>query len=277
MAMQAIAAGKHVLCEKPMAASLAEARAMRDALNAAGLVGMLNFQIRFAPSFAEARRLHEAGRLGRITMIDSRMLLNPIAYLRIPDWSSSKVAWFTDAARAGGVLASSAGPHLIDFALWYGGPIVEVSARTAVMHPQVRLTEDGEPVQVTAADSFVMLARHAGGALTTIRTVPIGWQESEFTVEVHGTRGSVVAERAGGLRAAFGDDRAYAPLIPPGEDYDRTLIGRRFIAAVRAGGPSPTPNFDDGVAAQAVIEAALAAAEAGTWVAVEPEQATSRR
>lgn len=269
MTLEAIAAGKHVFCEKPLASSLAEARAMRAALDASGLVGMINFQIRFAPTFAEARRMQEAGDLGEVTSVDSRMMLNPIDYLQIPDWSSSKVAWFTAAEQAGGLLASSAGPHLIDFALWYGGPIAAVAARTAVMHPRVQLSEGSEGVEVTAADSFVILAQHTSGALSTIRGVPIGWDISEFTVEVHGTRGSVVAERAGGLRGAFNGDKQYRNLALPSDAYDRTVIARRFIDAIRDGQPSPTPNFADGVAAQAVIEAALASARDGGWHAVE--------
>jgi predicted dehydrogenase len=269
MTLDAIAAGKHVFCEKPLSASLSEARAMRDALNASGLTGMVNFQIRFAPAFAQARQLLDEGRIGGVGIIDSRMMLNPVEYLQLPGWSDSKLAWFTDAGQAGGLLTSSAGPHLIDFALWYGGPIVEVAARTVVTQPEVALAV-GERVSVSSEDGFVLLARHANGVLSTIRGVPIGWQASEFTVELHGDQGSLIAERVGGLRAAFAGDAELRQLTPSHDAYDRMVITRMFIDAIRGGGPSPSPNFDDGVAAQSVIEAAKASADSGDWVAVEP-------
>ena len=118
MGLQALAVGKHLLCEKPLAASLDEARALRDAARAAGVVHMVNFQLRFAPGYARAHELLRDGYLGRLALADARIAINPVDYLRAPFASGSKVAWFTDAAQTGGLLGSSAGPHLADLLLW---------------------------------------------------------------------------------------------------------------------------------------------------------------
>ena len=118
MALDAIAAGKHVFCEKPLAATLAEAIEMRDAAEAAGIVHMINHQ-------HAVRRLvrDDAGadrrRISRHADARGRAChLNPADYLRGPIWSDSKAGWFTDAAQGGGILAGSAGPHLFDMLRW---------------------------------------------------------------------------------------------------------------------------------------------------------------
>ena len=120
MGLAAIAAGKHVLCEKPLATTIAEAISLRDAARRAGVVHMLNHQVRFVPPFARAKQLVDAGYLGDLAVADTWCLANPIDYLRDAEASTSKAGWYTDATQGGGMLAAAAGPHLIDMLLWYG-------------------------------------------------------------------------------------------------------------------------------------------------------------
>ena len=265
MGLDAIAAGKHVFCEKPLATSLAEARALRDAATRAGVTHMVNLQLRYAPAYAHAHELIAAGALGRLMVGDARISMNPADYLRAPLWSDSKAAWFTDAEQAGGLLASSAGPHLIDLLLWLGGPITDVAARVAVAQPGATAGPSG--AAITSEDSFVILAQLADGALATLRGVPVAFHGTQWTLELHGAAGSLVIQDDA-LRTGDATRAGLTPLTLPELPDARVAIAARFIAAC-AGGASPTPSFDDGVAIQAVLDASLRAARSGEWMAVE--------
>jgi predicted dehydrogenase len=268
MGLDALAAGKHLLCEKPLAADLTGARALRDAAHAAGVVHMVNHQLRFAPAFARAHELAGDGYLGRLTVADARISANPIDYLHAPWASGSKAAWFTDAAQSGGLLGGSAGPHLVDLLLWYGGPVEAVAAHTAVTHPAVSLADGRELRDISAEDAFLALVRFASGALATVRGVPLAYHGGAFSLELNGTAGALTV-KGGALRGATTDDDAPKPLELPAEaPQDRLVIATRFAEAIRSGGPPPAPTFDDGLAAQAVIDALQEAARTGRWIEV---------
>lgn len=269
MGLDTLAAGKHLFCEKPLALSLAEARTLRDAAHAAGVIHMVNHQQRFAPPFARVRALLDEGMLGQLALADARISTNPINYLRSSGWSDSKAGWFTDAAQLGGLMVGSAGPHLVDLLLWYGGPIAEVATRTAVSRPEIPLGDGLVARGVSGEDTFLTLARFVGGGLATIRGVPIAYQGGGgFALELHGTGGGLIVER-GTLRGATASEREPAPIaLPADAPQDRVGIAARFIEAIRSGGPSPAPSFDDAVAVQAVLDASLAAARSNEWVTV---------
>jgi len=268
MGLAAIAAGKHVLCEKPLAATLGEAHALRDAARAAGVVHMLNHQQRFASANARAKELVAAGYIGALALADAYFALNPLDYLRAPVASTSKAGWFTDAAQGGGMLAGSAGPHLVDLLLWYGGPIAEVAARSAVTRPTIPLADGTAAVDITAEDTFVVLARYVAGGLATIRGIPVAYHGGSTAVALHGVEGSLDVGY-GWLRGATSADQSLTDLPLPAESSsDRIALAARFIEAVRAGESAPAPNFDDGVRVQAVLDASVMAARTGSWVAV---------
>jgi predicted dehydrogenase len=272
MTLDAIAAGKHVFCEKPMAASLAEAREMLAAAEAAGIIHMMNHQLRFGVPYSRAAELAEGGYLGQLAIADATVEMNPIDYMRLPFWSTTKGDWFTRAATAGGLLASSAGPHIVDLMLWFGGPVTQVAARTIVSQPEVPLP-DGSTARTDAEDGFIVLCQFASGALGTIRGVPIAHHGSGigWSLALHGTGGSlqIVGETLRG--AARGDDAPLPIELDVSALDNRILIASRFIGAIRAGGPSPAPNFADGVAAQALLDASLQAARSDRWVTVPQE------
>jgi predicted dehydrogenase len=270
IARDAIAAGKHVFCEKPLTVTLDDARVLHELARQAGVVHMLNHQQRFMAPYARAKVLLDKGFIGDLTIADARMVFNPVDYLRSPSWSDSKAGWFTDAAQGGGIMSGSAGPHLIDLLLWYGGPIAAVAAQTAVTQPAIPLRDGREARDINAADAFIVLVRFAHGGMGTIRGIPVGYhQTSGFGLDLHGTAGSLLVEH-GGLRGATAGDDDLAELpLPDDIPQDRVVIAGIFIDAVRAGGPSPTPNFADGVAVQALLAAAETAARTGEWVNVE--------
>ncbi|MGH9176349.1 MAG: Gfo/Idh/MocA family protein, partial [Vicinamibacterales bacterium] len=269
MALDAIAAGVHVFCEKPLAASLGEGRQIRDAAAAAGVTGMMNFQQRFTPHFRRSAEMVAEGAVGRLLMADMRVPMNPVAYMHYPIWSSSKAGWFADAGQGGGLLASSVGPHLADLLLWHGGPIAEVACRTIVSRTSISLPDGSQMADISGEDGFVLLGRYASGALLTIRGVPVAHGAGEWTLELDGDAGSLVVD---GTRVLYYGEHANDPTevaLPTDMPDLRVGIASRFIKAVRAGDPTPTPSLSDGVAAQAVLDAALEAARTDRWVKVE--------
>ncbi len=268
MALDAIAAGVHVFCEKPIAANLDEARQIRDAAATAGVTGMMNFQQRFTPHYRRSAQLLAEGAIGILQMADMRVPMNPVSYMRLPLWSDSKAGWFSDAAQGGGLLASSVGPHLVDLLLWHGGPIAEVACRTIVSRPTVPLPGGGEMANITGEDGFVLFGRYASGALLTVRGVPIAHSAGEWTLQLDGDAGSVVVDGTRVLHFAEDASEPAVADLPTDMPDLRVAIASRFIDAVRSGDPSPTPTLSDGAASQAVLDAALEAARTGRWVEV---------
>lgn len=274
MALDAIAAGKHVFCEKPLAVTLAQAVEMRDAAEAAGVVHMINHNMRFSASYATMREHITAGYLGTPTLADARVDLNPADYLRAPIWSDSKAGWFTDAAQGGGILAGSAGPHLVDMLRWYLGEVEAVCGGAAVAVPSMTLADGGEIGAITAPDTFVALFRFAGGGMATARGVPIAYHRGGFSIELNGTAGALIATNSA-LKGATVDDPAPQELSLPDLPWDRAGIATCFVRAIQQGMPAPAPNFHDGVAVQAILDALSMAIATRSWVAVTP-QPTSR-
>ena len=273
MVLDAVAAGLHVFCEKPLAATVAEARAMRDAAHGAGVVHALGHQSRFAAPFARAGALLGKGYLGRLVTADCQLYLNPIDYLRAPVASDSKAGWYTDASQSGGLLAAAAGPHQVDLLRWYGGPIAAVAAQVAVSRPAVELADGTTRGGITAEDAFLVLARFASGALATMRGLPIAHHAFGMALDLHGTEGTLRASFEG-LRGATVADRALADLPLPDAGSDRVALLTGFIEAIHDGDPARAaalPNFDDGVATQAVLEACAEAARTGTWITIDEE------
>jgi predicted dehydrogenase len=265
MALDAIAAGKHVFCEKPLAATLAEAVEMRDAAEAAGIVHMINHQTRFGATYTEVQRLIDAGYLGTPTLADARITMNPADYLRGPMWSTSKAQWFVDGAQGGGILAGSAGPHLFDLLRWYWGEVAAVTCTAAVTVPTITLADGSEVTGITAPDGFVALLRFANGALATVRGVPVAYHRGGFSFEFNGTAGTLLVTHTD-LRGATNADPAPQELPVPGAPHDRVGIAMRFVRAIQEGERAPTPNFDDGVAVQAILDALNEAIMTQSWV-----------
>jgi predicted dehydrogenase len=269
MALDAIAAGKHVFCEKPLAATLADAVVMRDAAEAAGIVHMINHQTRFGATYRETRRLIDAGYLGTPTLADARVNLNPADYLRGSMWSTSKAGWFVDRAQGGGILAGSAGPHLFDLLRWYWGEVEAVTCTAAVTVPTITLADGSEASGITAPDGFIAVLRFVNGAMATVRGVPIPYHRGGFSFEFNGTAGALLVTHSD-LRGATNADAAPRELPVPDAPQDRVGIAMRFIGAIQEGESAPAPNFRDGVAVQAILDALDAAMAAQTWVTVTP-------
>ena len=267
MVVAAATAGKHVFCEKPLSLTFSDAVAMIDAVSQAGIVDLINFHLRFAPGFSTAHRLLEAGKIGQITNIDASVTVNPIDYVNASWGSDSKLGWFTDPAHGGGLLRSSAGPHLVDLILWLGGSIETLVATTMTSRPRVPLAAEGREIEVRVDDAFAMIGRLSNGALATMRGLAVAEHETEFEVTIHGTEGSLYISPSSLRGMLQGDDQVHEISIDH-QDPRRAIAGT-FIDAIRGNGGRPRPDFTDGARAQAVLEACTQSAAADCWVEVQ--------
>jgi predicted dehydrogenase len=177
-------AGKHVLCEKPLATSAAEARRMRDAATKAGVQHMVAFNYRFAPAVRLARDLIAAGQLGRVHHIH-------VHYLQDHQADPDKVipAKYFD-GKAGVLLGL--GSHAIDLIRFLvGEPKTAMGALRTVI--PTRPAEDGGTVQMTDDDTTVAHLELENGALATLEvSYTCAGRKNHLLVEVNGLEGSLV-------------------------------------------------------------------------------------
>jgi UDP-N-acetyl-2-amino-2-deoxyglucuronate dehydrogenase len=179
-AAQAIAAaraGKHVLVEKPMALSLADADATIVACEQAGVKLGVVLQRRAEPLFQRIHRAVEAGDLGELTLgVVTMPYHRPQAYFEQADWRGT---WALD---GGGVLMNQ-GIHLVDLLVWYMGDPVHVQAHADTLHRDI-----------TVEDVLAATLRFANGALATITATTTAAPGFAHRLELYGTGGAIQIE-----------------------------------------------------------------------------------
>jgi predicted dehydrogenase len=279
-------AGKAILCEKPLARSLAEARTMLDAVQRAGVVHMVGFNMRAWPAVRLARRLVEQGVVGQPLHWHAEFYNERLADPTAP------ATWRMAAETAGAGALADLGSHIIDLAHWLVGPIVEVAGTTTIRTAERGAAGDpSRRVTVTVDDAAVFTARFESGALGTFVPSKLGTgHKNDLSFELIGDLGAI---RWGLQSSAFLDVyrrdlanpshgwtrvNATEPHHPPAAHFwpsgHPTGFGETFInqAAELLGaiaeGRAANPDFVDGVRAQAVIEAVLTASASRRWESV---------
>ena len=207
IAIAALQAGKHVLCEKPLANTLAEAVAMADAADAAfpqGTRAMVGFNYRRVPAIALARRLVEQGRIGSLRHVRAVYLQD---WLVDPD---SPLTWRMQAEQAGSGALGDLGAHIVDLAQFLtGDAITGVSAVSATFTAERPLLAVPGPGTVTVDDAVAFSARLGSGALATFEATRCApGRKNALRIELNGSAGSLVfdLERLNELEFYDGDD-----------------------------------------------------------------------
>jgi predicted dehydrogenase len=285
MALAAIAAGKHVHCEKPLSPSLGESAEMADAAEKAGVVTQVGFNYIKNPLLKMARDMVAAGELGEITGFRG---IHAEDYMHDPE---SPYSWRIDPVGGPGVIADL-GSHIIGMARFLLGPIAEVSAdvRTVVKSRLVaRGAKERKAVMVDdVARILVNFGRGCGG------TIEANWiatgRKMQLGFELTGEKGSLVftQERLNELLfyKAGGDAKTNGyvkiesgPQHPPYGEFCiagghqlgfndlKTIEMGEFLRAI-GGGKAQGPDFREAYEIQKVVEAAIASSKARSWVKV---------
>jgi predicted dehydrogenase len=291
ISIAALEAGKHVLCEKPLANTVEEARAMAAAADraaAAGIRAMTGFNFRRVPAVALARELVAAGRLGAIRHVRAAYLGSHLLDPEIP------LIWRLQAEHAGSGALGDLGAHAIDLAQYLAGDrIAGVSGLTETFVRERPLADgSGARGPVTVDDAALFIARFAGGALGSFEATRFATGHTEgLRVELNGELGGIVWDLGdfNGLRLFDATEdpatqgfrriqvtRAGHPYAgawwPDGHTigYEHTFTHEvRDLVHAIADGRDPVPSFADGLQVQEVLDAVQRSAASGTgWTQV---------
>lgn len=296
IAIAAAKAGKHIISEKPLARTTEEAKAMLEAVEAAGVKHMVAFNYRRTPAVTLAKKYIEEGAIGKILNFRG-------TYLQ--DWSAdpnSPLSWRFRKSVAGSGALGDIGTHVIDFARYLVGEIDEVMGVAKTWIPErpvqssgadklgtVKSTGDVKKDAVDVDDEISTLLRFENGAVGSIEATRNAWGRNNFlTFEIHGEKGSIVFnyERRDELQVCFSndpDDRrgfrtiytgpnhpngaALWPIPALGIGYGETKIieTHDFMSAI-VNETEVSPNFNDGYRISVISDAILESAEKGQWV-----------
>ncbi|MEM4689034.1 MAG: Gfo/Idh/MocA family oxidoreductase [Thermofilaceae archaeon] len=185
--LEALEAGKHVLCEKPLARNAEEARVLRDAARKAKVKTMVAFNYRFVPAVQLARQLVKSGVLGRIYHFRARYL---------QDWlvnPSAPLTWRLRAEEAGSGPLGDLGSHIIDLARFLVGEITAVTGVVRTFIEERPLAEDpSKKGRVTVEDAFAATVEFENGAIGTLEASRFATGRKNYNnFEINGEHGSI--------------------------------------------------------------------------------------
>jgi predicted dehydrogenase len=256
--MQAIAAGKHVFCEKPLATDAAKAMEMTDAIAKANLVGMVNFTYRNSPALQRGRQMVLDGRIGAVRHVEASHLQSWLVGKAWGDWKSeSKWLWRLSTKHGSNGALGDIGIHIVDFASYGSGlDVAHVFARLKTFEkaPGNKIGE----YDLDANDSVAMNVDFSNGAIGTIQASrSAAGQLDQLRLRVYGEKGSIEVIYDTGqshLRACLDEDVDTASWRDVACDPVETNY-QRFVAAVRSG-KTREPSFLRAATIQKVLDAA---------------------
>jgi predicted dehydrogenase len=279
VARAAFARGAHVLCEKPVAMTTAEARAMVEDGRRAGRVAMTGFNWRFTAAMQTLHAMAASGEIGRVFHLAGRWLGGRMA------GGTAPASWRMDRAQAAHGAMGDMGVHLVDIIRWNFGEFRRVVARSGIAYPGRELP--GLPRSADAEDWCIILGELENGTHVTLTASRAAHGANEHALEVYGATAAVRYRLtrdgsrwwAGDLAASQGG--AFTPVeprvpVPASEGGDAAdAIGRttiaplvaRFLEGIRTG-TTPSPSLEEGLRAQVVLDAAVESVQRNDWVDV---------
>lgn len=279
IAVDALAHGKHVICEKPLAHDLASAEAMHAAASTSDRLAQVCFYYRLWPAISWAHQLVTEGHIGAINHFRGWMLQD---YAATPGHS---LGWRANRGTAGAGALGDLGSHIIDIARYLCG---EIAAVNAITRSLLERPSDQAPID----DAAAMLVEFASGATGVIEA---GWamrgHKADLGFDLLGSSGSIrfTWERSNEIdvlvdadaepgrasqRVLIGPEQADAARFAgvPGQGLgyrDAFTIGiGHLVSAIAQGRPNVSPSFEDGLRAAEVVAAASAAADSRTWKSI---------
>lgn len=280
MTLAAIENRKHVLCEKPMAMNVAEARQMTDAAKDAGVLALIDHELRFQPGRLRAYEMIREGTIGKIR--------HAKCHFQAPHRGdpSGPWNWWSDIEQGGGALGAIAS-HIIDSFHWFlGTPISSVYCQLQ-SHIKERPAAGGEMRPVTSDDESLLILRFAENELTDDATGLISVSMVEYPtykhrVEFYGSKGSIAIEARGEVFFAEASDTDWKqvgvdfgepiPGVPDtGFSSGFTMFAPKIIEGLQNGKTEieHAATFADGLSIQRVLDAARESNEKGCVVSLK--------
>lgn len=282
MALDAIAAGKHIYIDKPVATDYAAARRIADAARAAGVMGQVALNNRCFPATMKARELIASGRLGRVTSFSAEYLHSGSVDPERP------VGWKQRLDACGGGVLLDLGSHALDLVMWMCGAAESISCITQTLYPS-RPTPEGGRTTALGEDRALMTLRLECGAVGTVDASKIATgTDDELNINIYLTGGAVrysslqadyldvydCASGVGGFAHVHCGGRYPAPggsFVPAKNavGWIRAHVHSyfTFLDAIAHGGAC-SPSLEEGAYLQLVMERAYQSAAEGGSVAI---------
>ncbi|MGW6645870.1 Gfo/Idh/MocA family protein [Streptomyces iakyrus] len=287
-------AGKHIWIEKPVGLTAEDARAVADAVAAAGVQGTVGFNYRNAPAVEAARELIASGEIGTVTHVRVRLFSDYAAH------PEGALTWRYERERGGSGVLGDLASHGVDLARFLLGDITSLAADTAVFLPERARpagataghsrAAGGELGPVENEDYVSCLLRFASGARGVLEAcrVSVG-EQNNYGFEVHGTKGAVfwdfrrMNELGVSRGTTYQDQSVTTVYVGPGHGefaafqpgaanamgYDdlKVIEAYRFLTSV-AEGSAHGATLTDAVHSAAALDAMARSARGGTWAEV---------
>ncbi len=287
IALAAAAAGKMILCEKPLAMNVAEAEEMCQAVEAAGVANTVWYNYRRIPAVSLAKELIDTGKLGQIYHFRSNFLQDWTIATDVPQGGAA--TWRLDSEAAGSGVTGDLLAHCIDTALWLNGEITDVSAMTETFVKE-RVHAETQKVQAVGIDdACAFLCHFANGSLGLFESTRYArGHKALYTFEINGANASIrwdlhdlnrleffehadAAEVRGwrSIHVTEGEmpymDRWWVPGLSIGYEHSFVHQVADFLRNLESGQPT-LPDFRAALTTQAVCDAVLASGKDRKWV-----------
>lgn len=256
--MRLLAAGKHVLCEKPLATNAADAREMADLVREKNLIGMVNLSYRDVAVLQKASQLVAEGAIGALRHFEASYLQSWLTQPAWGDWrTESQWLWRLSTEHGSKGVLGDVGVHILDFVTFAAGsPISDLSCRLKTFDKAEGNRIGDYPLD--ANDSFTMQAELGNGALGTISATRFASGHlNDLRLRLYGDKGGLEVlfeKREERLRICRGSNLTDARWEDVAVDPVQTVY-ERFVEAIRGEG-RPEPDFEHGARLQAALEAA---------------------
>ena len=286
IAIAAAAAGKMVMCEKPLGRSAAESRKMVEAVEKAKVANMVWYNYRRVPAVTLAKQLIDEGKLGKIFHYRAKFL---------QDWTISKDLpqggqglWRLDVGVAGSGVTGDLLAHCIDTAMWLNGGIDKVCGMTETFIKERHHNITGKTEKVGIDDASLFLARFSNGSLANFEATRYArGHKALYTFEINGEHASIAWDLHDLHRLQYfdhrdeGRERGWRSLHITDSDhpymshwwvpglqigYEHSFIHQAadFLSGLSSGTPA-SPTFKDALATDLVTDAVLKSARTGHW------------
>jgi predicted dehydrogenase len=280
LALAALSAGKHVLCEKPFAIDASEAKRMRDAAAASGRTAMVCHEFRHTPQRAYIKQLLGDGFIGQFRICTIELFLDRYVTPepRLLTWNAFRVN--------GGGLLGALGSHYVDGLRYWFGEIASVYGELASLRPDVLDPATNRIVKAETDDTFLFTLQFVNGGIATMTASFAATPARGARIVVMGDAGTLIAEQPGpnpmedgiviGSRAGAALEPLQTPkqYLPFKDARDHRLMAFRLLARDFAAGieqrTSPAPNFTDGLRCQEVLDAVRESARSGRRIDIRP-------
>ncbi len=282
-------AGKMIICEKPLAMNVVEAKSMVDAVEAAGVPNLVSFNYRRIPAVTLAKKLIDEGRLGKIFHYRSNFLQDWTISADVPQGGTA--TWRLDAKAAGSGVTGDLLAHCIDLARWQNGEVSSVNAMTETFVKERTNVETGHVEPVGIDDACTFFCRFDNGSLGNFESTRYArGHKALFTFEINGEKGSLAWDLHDMHRLSFFDhsdggltrgwrsihvtdgdhpymDKWWVPGLIIGYEHSFVHQAADFMEELSTGKVAG-PTFRDALETQKVCDAVLSSARSNQWVNV---------